>query len=132
MAGELILVVEDDEKSRRLVRDILEHEGYRVALASTGLDGLRLAQELQPRLVVMDIQLPGLDGISVLQRIRESAATRAMLVVAVTASAMPEDRSKIESAGFDGYQHKPIRVLEFARAVHDLIAATPHPRVSSR
>ena len=126
MAGELILVIEDDEKSRRLVRDILEHEGYQVALAATGPEGLRLAQELEPRLVVMDIQLPGLDGIGVLRRIRESAATRTMLVVAVTASAMPDDRSKIESAGFDGYQHKPIRVLEFARTVHDLIEA--HPR----
>jgi two-component system cell cycle response regulator DivK len=76
MAGELILVVEDDEKSRRLVHDVLEYEGYRIAEATAGDEGVRLAKELHPVLILMDVQLPVLDGIAALHLLREDPDTR--------------------------------------------------------
>ena len=117
MAGELILIVEDNERNRKLVRDVLAFHGYRLAEAETGEDGVRLARELHPQLVLMDIQLPGMDGIAALGQLRSDPATRAIPVIAVTASAMTQDRQKIMAAGFDGYQSKPIRVREFLDAV---------------
>jgi two-component system cell cycle response regulator DivK len=117
MAGELILIVEDNERNRKLVRDVLAFHGYRLAEAETGEDGVRLARELHPQLVLMDIQLPGMDGIAALGQLRSDPATRAIPVIAVTASAMTHDRQKIMAAGFDGYQSKPIRVREFLDAV---------------
>jgi two-component system, cell cycle response regulator DivK len=125
MAGELILVVEDDEKSRRLVHDVLEYEGYRVAEATAGDEGVRLAKELRPALVLMDVQLPVLDGIAALQRLRGDPDTRAIPVVAVTASAMPDDRLKIGAAGFDGHQPKPISVRDFVDLVRRMVEAGP-------
>jgi two-component system, cell cycle response regulator DivK len=122
MAGELILVVEDNDKNRKLVRDLLTVKGYRLLEAETGEDGLRLAREQGPALVLMDIQLPGIDGIETLRQLRADASTAAIPVVAVTASAMTQDRQKILAAGFDGYQSKPISVrpfLEMVRAVLD-------------
>jgi two-component system cell cycle response regulator DivK len=127
MSGELILVVEDDEKSRRLVHDLLEYEGYRVALAGAGDEGVRLAKQLSPALILMDVQLPGLDGISALRLIREDPATRRIPVVCVTASAMPRDQVKIGAAGFDGHLRKPIDVKEFVAFVRRAIAAGPRP-----
>lgn len=123
MAGELILVVEDDARSQRLVRDLLEYEGYRVTVAGDGAEGVRLTRELRPALVLMDIQLPVLDGIAALRRIREDPETCDVCVVAVTASAMPSDRLKIGAAGFDAYQRKPIDVREFAALVRRLVDA---------
>lgn len=121
MAGELILVVEDDVKSRRLVHDVLEYEGYRVAEAVAGDEGVRLAKELAPALILMDIQLPVLDGFAALGRLRDDPATRAIPVVAVTAYAMAHDRPRIGAAGFDGYQQKPINVKEFVALVRRLV-----------
>ena len=117
MAGELILVIEDNEKNRKLVRDVLTFKGYTVIEAETGEDGVRLARERGPRLILMDIQLPGIDGIEALRRIRDDDATRGIPVIAVTASAMDRDRQKIMAAGFDGYQSKPLNVKEFVAAV---------------
>ena len=117
MAGELILIVEDNDKNRKLVRDVLAFKGYRLAEAETGEEGVRLAKELRPALILMDIQLPGISGIEALAQIRSHDATRAIPVIAVTASAMSTDRSKILAAGFDGYQSKPINVRGFLEAV---------------
>ena len=117
MANELILIIEDNEKNRKLVRDVLQHRGYRTLEAETGEDGVRLAREHHPALVLMDIQLPGIDGITALGQLRGDAETRAIPVIAVTASAMTHDRQKIMAAGFDGYQTKPINVREFLAAV---------------
>ena len=117
MASELILIVEDNEKNRKLVRDVLAFHGYRLAEAETGEEGVRLARELRPDLVLMDIQLPGIDGITALGRLRGDPATQRIPVIAVTASAMTHDRQKIMAAGFDGYQSKPIHVREFLEAV---------------
>jgi two-component system cell cycle response regulator DivK len=122
MAGELILVVEDNEKNRKLVRDVLTFKGYTIVEAENGEDGVRLARERLPRLILMDIQLPGIDGIEALRRIREDEATRSIPVLAVTASAMDRDRQKIMAAGFDGYQSKPLNVKEFLAAVAAILA----------
>jgi CheY-like chemotaxis protein len=121
MAGELILYIEDDQKSRKLVRDILTFKGYRIAEAETGEDGVRLAKELGPALILMDIQLPGINGIVALGRLRQHNETRAIPVIAVTASAMPDDRQRVMAAGFDGYHRKPINVLEFLEAVREML-----------
>jgi two-component system cell cycle response regulator DivK len=117
MAGELILIVEDNEKNRKLERDILQFHGYRTMEAETAEEGLRLAQATPPALVLMDIQLPGMNGIEALQHLRADPLTRAIPVIAVTASVMDQDRRKILAAGFDGYQAKPIEVLQFVAAV---------------
>ncbi len=124
MAGELILIVEDNEKNRKLARDVLQAKGYQTIEAETGEDGVRLAKERHPALVLMDIQLPGIDGITALGQLRADAATRAIPVIAVTASAMTLDRQKIMAAGFDGYQTKPIRLKEFLEAVRTMLDRT--------
>jgi len=121
MANELILIIEDNEKNRKLVRDVLQHTGYKTLEAETGEDGVRLAQESHPALVLMDIQLPGMNGIEALGRLRADAKTKKIPVIAVTASAMTHDRAKIMSAGFDGYQSKPINVKEFLVAVREML-----------
>jgi len=122
MANELILIVEDNDKNRKLARDVLAHRGYRIAEAETGEDGVRLAQELHPSLVLMDIQLPGMNGIEALRQLRGDAATRDIPVLAVTASVMANDRQKIMAAGLDGYQSKPISIRGFVDAVEQLLA----------
>ena len=121
MANELILIVEDNEKNLKLVRDVLRHTGYQTIEAGTGEDGVRLAKERGPALILMDIQLPGIDGITALGQLRADPATRAIPVIAVTASAMTQDRKKIMTAGFDGYQTKPIRVREFMDVVRETL-----------
>ena len=125
MANELILIVEDNEKNRKLVRDVLAFTGYRLAEAETGEDGVRLARELHPDLVLMDIQLPGINGIAALGQIRQDPAIAHTPVIAVTASAMTQDRQKIMAAGFDGYQSKPINVKEFLAAVRAMLDRRP-------
>ncbi len=121
MASELILIVEDNEKNRRLARDVLQFKGYRTIESDTAEEGIRLAQAEQPALILMDIQLPGMSGIEALGRLRGDPRTDAIPVMAVTASAMTHDRQKIMAAGFDGYQSKPINVKEFLQAVRDLL-----------
>ena len=121
MANELILIVEDNEKNRKLVRDVLTFKGYRLAEAETGEDGVRLAKALRPDLVLMDIQLPGINGITALGQIRDDPAIRDTPVIAVTASAMTQDRQKIMAAGFNGYQSKPINVKDFVAAVRAML-----------
>jgi two-component system, cell cycle response regulator DivK len=125
MAGELILVVEDNEKNRKLVRDLLTVKGYRVLEVETGEDGVRIAREQRPALVLMDIQLPGIDGIEALRQLRADPDTTSIPVVAVTASAMNRDRQTILAAGFDGYQAKPISVRPFLDAVREVLDRPP-------
>ena len=121
MANELILIVEDNEKNRRLMRDVLQFKGYRLAETETGEDAVRLARELHPDLILMDIQLPGIDGITAFRQIRADAATKTIPVMAVTASAMTQDRKTIMAAGFEGYQSKPLNVKGFIEAVRRLL-----------
>jgi two-component system, cell cycle response regulator DivK len=121
MAGELILLVEDNEKNRKLAHDVLVHQGYRVADAESAEQALRLVREEPPSLVLMDIHLPGMDGIAALRALRADPSTQTIPVMAVTASAMTHDRAKIMAAGFDGYQSKPISVKPFLAAVRELL-----------
>jgi two-component system, cell cycle response regulator DivK len=120
MANEVILVVEDDSKSRKLVRDLLAFKGYEIIEAETGEEGVCLAEERRPVLVLMDIRLPGIDGIQALARLRAERATRGIPVMAMTASVMAKDRQKVLDAGFNAFQSKPINVKDFLGAVDQL------------
>ena len=125
MNAALILIVEDNDKNRKLARDVLQFKGYRTAEAATGAAALRLAKDLQPALILMDIQLPDGNGIDLLQTLRADPATRSIPVIAVTASAMPEDRTRIKNAGFAAYESKPISVKPFLETVQRVLAANP-------
>jgi two-component system, cell cycle response regulator DivK len=120
MANELILIVEDNEKNRKLVRDILQFRGYQLLESETAEEGIKLAREKKPALILMDFHLPGMNGIEAFKVLRADAQTSAIPIIAVTASAMTEDRKRIIDAGFDGLQTKPINVKEFL----DTVAAT--------
>jgi CheY-like chemotaxis protein len=122
MAGELILIVEDNENNRILVRDVLQSRGYQTAETDTGEEGVRLARERRPALILMDIQLPGISGMEALRLLRGDPDTRDIPVMAVTASAMTHDRQKIMATGFDAYQSKPLNVREFVEAVRLILA----------
>jgi two-component system, cell cycle response regulator DivK len=117
MANELILLVEDNAQNRKLARDLLQVHGYRTLEAETGEDGVAVALERVPDLVVMDIHLPGISGIEALTRLRTAPATRAVPVIAFTASVMAQDRSQIIAAGFDAFVSKPINLETFLGAV---------------
>jgi two-component system, cell cycle response regulator DivK len=121
VANELILVVEDNDKGRKLVRDVLTFKGYEIIEAETGEEGVRLAQERRPSLVLMDVRLPGIDGIEALGRLRSDFATRGIPVMAMTASVMAKDRQKVLDAGFDAFQSKPIKVKDFLATVEQLL-----------
>jgi two-component system cell cycle response regulator DivK len=128
MSGERILIVEDNARSRKLLRDVLGYHGYQVYEAESGEEGLALAARVAPRLVMMDIQLPGIDGVEVLRRLRDDVQTRAIPVVAVTASVMGQEIKRIEDAGFDGHLQKPVTLKELLEAVEGLLARpTPPP-----
>jgi two-component system, cell cycle response regulator DivK len=107
-----ILVVEDNPLNLKLVRDVLQFAGYDVTEADSGEECLRVAEEGPPDLVLMDLQLPGIDGTETLHRLRQGPLGHDVPVVAVTAFAMAEDRERASLAGFDGYVEKPISVRE--------------------
>ena len=122
MAGELILIVEDNEKNRKLLRDVLQFKGYQTVETETAEEGIRLAQESQPALILMDIQLPGIDGITALKQLRADPRTEKIPIIAVTASAMTHNRETMLAEGFDGYQTKPISLKEFLGEVERVLA----------
>ena len=119
----VILVVEDNERNLKLVRDVLEYVGYDVRVARTAEDGIALAVKEPPDLVLMDLQLPGIDGMEALRRLRENQRTADIPVVAVTAQAMKQDRERALEAGFNGYIEKPISVRAFPDQVRSFLAA---------
>jgi two-component system cell cycle response regulator DivK len=121
MAGELILIIEDNEKNRKLVRDVLQFKGYRTMETETAEEGLRLAVEKSPALILMDIQLPGIDGITALKQLRADPRTKQIPVIAVTASAMMHNRQTMSAEGFDGYQTKPISLKDFLEEVRRVL-----------
>ena len=112
-----VLLVEDNERNLKLLRDLLEVKGYRVLAATSAEEGLPLAQSESPDLIVMDIGLPGMDGIAALRALRADIRTRAIPVIAVTASVMQPEREIIMQAGFDGYMGKPIEIFGFLQLV---------------
>jgi len=121
MPGELILIVEDNEKNLKLVRDLLQVSGYRTLESVTAEDGILIARESQPALILMDIQLPGMSGIEALKVLRADPITEKIPVIAVTASVMTQDSKNIMAAGFNGYQRKPIELKRFLDEVRRLL-----------
>lgn len=116
----VVLIVEDNEKNMKLARDVLQAKGYSTLEAVTGEDGVRLAKEKRPDLVLMDIQLPGISGIDALKELRSDAQTEKIPVAALTASVTPTDRTQIAAAGFDAFLSKPINLKEFLDTVKRL------------
>ena len=129
MAGELILIIEDNEKNLKLVRDLLRVKGYRTLEAGTAEVGIELARAHTPQLILMDIQLPGMDGVVALGQLKSGPTTGSIPVIALTAFAMPDDRQRFHSAGFDGYLVKPINIRELLEVVHTV--CEPHNPQSS-
>ena len=117
-----ILIVEDNEKNMKLVRDILRHKGHVTLEAVTGEEGVRLARERRPDLVLMDIQLPDIDGTVALRRIRADPSLDAMPVLAVSASVMPDEQQMIVASGFDAFITKPINLKQFLDTVQRFLA----------
>ena len=122
-----ILIVEDNEKNLKLVRDVLQHRGHATVEAKTGRDGLRLARETKPDLILMDIQLPDIDGISALRALRAETAFERTAMIAISTSAMPGDQQKIIASGFDAYITKPINVKQFIEIVEGHLANAQDP-----
>ena len=121
MAGELILIIEDNEKNLKLVRDVLQVKGYKTIETETAEEGLKLALQQSPALILMDIQLPGMDGITALKQLRADPKTNGIAAIAITASAMTHNRQTMLAEGFDGYQTKPISVKEFLAEVQRVL-----------
>jgi two-component system cell cycle response regulator DivK len=111
--GQLILIIEDNDKNLKLARDLLQYHGFRTMEAVDAETGVRMASESTPDLILMDIELPGMDGVTALEGLRADPATEALVVVAFTASVMPVDRDRFSRAGFAGIIVKPIDVKMF-------------------
>ena len=120
-AAPLILIVEDNPRNLKLTRDLLNHHGYRTLEATDAEQGLALARAHLPALVLMDVQLPGMDGTQALGRLRADPATAGICVAALTAFAMKDDRGRFLAAGFDGYLEKPLDVRAFPGQVAALL-----------
>lgn len=120
----LILIVEDNERNAKLLRDVLDAKGYRVTEAETAELGLEIAARDKPDLVLMDIQLPGMDGMTALRHLKDDPVTATIPVIAVTASVMPMEREKVMAAGFDAFQEKPISVKNILELIADLLAGS--------
>jgi two-component system, cell cycle response regulator DivK len=117
MMGAQVLVVEDNERNMKLFRDVLEASGYRTLEATTGGRAVELVIQHGPDLVLMDIQLPDIDGVEALERLRGDERTASVPVLALTAQAMEGDRERFLAAGFDGYLSKPVNIAEFVATV---------------
>ena len=122
MANDLILIIEDNEKNRKLCRDVLQVKGYRTIESETAEGGLDLARSESPALILMDIQLPGMDGITALKQLRADPVTKSIPTIAITASAMTHNRKTMLAEGFDGYQTKPIGLKDFLGEVERVLA----------
>jgi two-component system, cell cycle response regulator DivK len=121
MPSELVLIIEDNEKNRKLVRDVLQVKGYKTIESETAEEGIKLAIEKSPSLILMDIQLPGMDGITALKHLKSDPETKRIPVIAITASAMTYNRLTMTAEGFDGFQSKPISVKEFLKEVRRVL-----------
>ncbi len=127
MPAELILIIEDNEKNLKLVRDLLQVKGYQTLEAGTAELGIELARRHTPRLILMDIQLPGMDGVEALGQLKADLGTAQIPVIALTAFAMPDDRQRFHSAGFDGHLVKPINIRELLEVVQACCARRNPP-----
>ena len=127
MANELILIVEDNEKNLKLARDVLRFHGYRTVEATDGESAIAMSLEHLPALILMDIQLPGMDGLAATALLKQDLATAAIPVIALTAMAMKADKEKCQVAGCDGYIAKPLRYKELYAAI-DALLISPGPQ----
>jgi two-component system cell cycle response regulator DivK len=121
MTGKLILIVEDNEKNLKLVRDLLQVKGYQTLEAGNAEEGISLALASEPHLILMDIQLPGMDGVTALAQLQAEPRTTSIPVIALTAFAMKDDQARFLSAGFDGYLGKPINIKELLEQVQRVL-----------
>ena len=121
MADELVLIVDDNEKNLKLARDVLRHAGFRTVEARTGGDGVSLAVEQMPDLVLMDIRLPDMDGTEAVRRLKADERTAGIPVVALSAMAMTGDRERFLEDGFDDYLEKPISVRDFGDQIRSFL-----------
>jgi two-component system, cell cycle response regulator DivK len=119
--GELILIIEDNEKNRKLCRDVLQVKGFRTIESETAEEGLKLAAENTPALILMDIQLPGMDGVTAMKQLKADPNTQGIPIIAITASAMTNNRTAMLAEGFDGYQTKPITLKDFLGEVERVL-----------
>jgi two-component system cell cycle response regulator DivK len=127
MPGELILIIEDNVKNLKLVRDVLQFHGYATLEAETGEAGVTLARERHPAVVLMDVQLPGLDGRAALKLLKAEASTQHIPIIALTAFAMKGDRETLLAEGFDGYLAKPIDIKELPKVVESYVSERSEP-----
>ena len=125
MAGETILIVEDNPLNLELISDILDANGYRVLSATTGSDALKLVEAEPPDLILMDIQLPGLDGLTVTGIIKDEPKTRGIPIIALTAHAMRGDEERAREAGCDGYISKPIDTRQVPTTIRAYLDGNP-------
>ena len=124
MADELVLIIEDNPKNLKLARDVLEFHGFRTLAVDNATDGILLAELHLPAVILMDIQLPDMDGVSALRHLRQLPETATIPVVALTAFAMDADRERFLSAGFDGYLVKPIDIRRFPDQIGEYCGRT--------
>ena len=113
MAGEPILIIEDNPSNLKLVKTLLKVEGYEVQTATNAEEAIQLLNTFQPQLILMDLQLPGMDGLELTQRLKSDPQFREIIIVALTAYAMTRDREKAIASGCDGFMTKPIDINTF-------------------
>jgi two-component system cell cycle response regulator DivK len=130
MAGERILIIEDNPKNLKLVRDVLQFRGYTTLEAETGEAGVELARAQQPALILMDVQLPGMNGREAMQRLKADVHTRHIPIIALTAFAMKGDQESLLAEGFDGYIAKPVDIKELPRVLAQFLSGQPAPTSS--
>jgi len=128
MKGDAILVVDDNPLNMKLIVYVLLKGGYDVRTANSGEEALAVLRDFRPRLILMDLQMPGMDGLTLTRQLKADPAHRATVIVAVTASAMKGDEEKAKEAGCDGYVTKPIDTRTLPRTVESFLAMHPDPR----
>ena len=124
MAAKRILIAEDDPVSLKLVRDVLQANGYETDEVTDGEEAVSRAAQLKPDLIVMDIRLPGIDGLGATRRLKSDSSTAGIPIIAVTAHAMPDDEARILAVGCKAYLPKPLRFAEFISVVKSLLSGT--------
>jgi CheY-like chemotaxis protein len=125
MAGEPILIVDDNPANLKLARVLLTGEGYEVRTAADAEEALRVLEGFRPRLILMDLQMPGMDGFALTRRLKADPATKGMLILALTAYAMKGDEEKARAAGCDGYVAKPIDTRALPALIARYLAGPP-------
>ena len=120
-----ILVVEDNQKNRKLLTDILKYHGYEVSEAADGFEGIRLAREFMPELIFMDIQMHGMDGVAALKALKADPATSGIKIIALTSFAMKGDKERFMREGFTGYITKPVDTRKLPVIVKQYMNETP-------